>query len=407
MVNRRTVLKSLGSSLLFTPVGCAGVATIEPTDVRSDRVVLGSFPAQELTAAEDAVHQTLEHMDMSWLRTGDSVFVKVASNSINVHPAVTSPAAVRAMCRALLARGASRVVVGDQCGVMSARLSQVDGEDRRWRTTQSVMEANGLTQAIIDGGGEPHYFDDHGYDDGYVVATMRPNSSWRYPPRIARIATEVDHIVYLPRLSSHLMTGYSHGHKLAVGWLRDDSRHHMHHEAGDIFEKYTDVNYCDEIASRLRLVLTLAEEVLCTGGPDSGGIAIADPRLVLASSHLANHDAVAVAVLTWAQQQLAHTRDTVGVPYGPWASGTNAAFLAAVESQTGMPWTSTDAGLMGGGYWPHDYSSVATDRSLQRAYQLLGGVPRSIEVAWAGSSPDTTLQAHLRQRSPQLDLVGV
>ena len=41
---------------------------------------------------------------------------------------------------------------------------------------------------------------------------------------IARAITEVDHLVYLPRLSSHVLTGYTHGHKIAVGWLRDDPR---------------------------------------------------------------------------------------------------------------------------------------------------------------------------------------
>lgn len=401
MTTRRAFLKN---SLLMAPLGCAGVPIIDPVHAQDDRVVLGLFPSAELPSPEDAVHRTLEHVDMDWLKVGDSVFVKVASNSANVHPATTSPTAVRAMCKALFARGASRVVVGDQCGVMSARL--VKGEeghqDKRWRSARTVLESNGLLQAIVDGGGEPHFFDEHGFDAGYFKATMPTGSSWRRAPHIPRIINEVDHIVYLPRLSSHLLTGYTHGHKISVGWMRDDTRHEMHSDAGNIYEKYTELNYCQEIASRLRLVVTVAEEVLCGGGPDGGSIANADPRMVLASTHLANHDAVSVGLLTWAQQHLPRTRDTGGMPYGAWATASNTAFLGIVGVHTGLPWTS-DGACLPLTYWAHDFGGgIESDRALSRAYQLLGGVPSSIEVQLTGVAPAPSLREHLQRLLPVL-----
>ena len=385
---------------MVAPLGCAGLPIIDPLDAHRDRVVLGLFPSSRLSTPEEAVHRTLEQVDLDWLRAGDSVFIKVASNSANTHPATTSPTAVRAMCKALFDRGAGRVVVGDQCGVMSARLARGETQDQRWRSTQSVMESNGLLRAIVDGGAEPHFFDDHGFDAGYFPATLPSGSSWRRPPHIPRIVKEVDHIVYLPRLSSHVLTGYTHGHKIAVGWMRDDTRHEMHSDAGNIYEKYTELNYCDEIASRLRLVVTLAEEVLCEGGPDGGSIACADPRIVLASSHLANHDAVSVGLLTWVQQNLPRTRDTGGVPYGAWATASNTVFLGIVEAQTGIPWTSDGAGLPLP-YWAHDYGGgIESDRALSRAYELLGGVPRGIDVVLAGDEPPPSLRGHLEQLLP-------
>ena len=404
MTTRRAFLQKsrvVAGGLVVAPLGCAGIPTIEPIDAHRDRVVLGLFRSADLETPEDAVHKTLEQVDMDWLRPGDSVFVKLASNSAFAHPATTSPTAVRAMCKALFDRGAGRVVVGDQCGVMSARLvKDGDGNDKRWRSTKTVMETNGLAQAIVDGGGEPHFFDDHGFDDGYFKATLPAGSSWRRPPHIPKIINEVDHIVYLPRLSSHVLTGYTHGHKISVGWMRDDTRHEMHSDAGNIYEKYTELNYCEEIGSRLRLVVTLAEEVLCDGGPDGGSIAKADPRIVLASTHLANHDAVSVGLLTWAQANLKRTRDTGGVPYGAWATASNTAFLGIVELQTGIPWTSEGAAIPLT-YWAHDYGGgIESDRALSRAYELLGGVPRSIDVTLAGDEPEPALREHLEKLLP-------
>jgi uncharacterized protein (DUF362 family) len=398
-----TGLLSLPVASLFSAGGCSGVP-ISLAPVRGeDRVTLGLFPSSSLQTPEDAIHQVLEGMDLSWLRAGDSVFVKVACNSGNRHPAVTSPVAVRAMCQALFDRGAGRVVVGDQSGVMSVRLAKnSDGQDVRYRSTRGLMAGNGLLDAIDDSGAEAHFFDDQGFDDGYVQASIPEfpdGSPWRRRPFIARIATEVDHIVYLPRLSSHLLTGYTHGHKLAVGWLRDDARHEMHHDASTIYEKFTDVNYCDEIRSRLRLTVTYAEEILLDGGPDGGAIATADPRVVLASSHLANHDTVAVAVLTWAQNNLSSHRNTGGLPWGPWASMVNTAFLAAVEPQTRIPWTSSSWGIPGG-YGSHAFhDGVTGDRALLRAYELHGGLPSAIRLALVGDAPAETLRAHLLERT--------
>lgn len=387
MRTRRDFLRHVGAGALLAPLGCAGLPIVDASTADSDRVVLGLHA----TSAEDAVALTLERVDMSWLVPGDSVFVKVACNSGNTHPAVTSPSAVRAMCRALFDRGAGRVMVGDQSGVMSVRLA---AGERRHSSTRILMEGNGLLRAIEESGAEARFFDDDGFDAGYVEATMPALSSWRTPPMIARAITEVDHVVYLPRLASHVLTGYTHGHKLAVGWLRDDARHAMHFEAADLYEKYTEVNYCEQLRSRLRLVVTVAEQVLVEGGPDSGTRAIAETPIVLASAHLANHDAVSVALLWWAQRHLPRAGGNAAVPFGPWAPMGNAALLALVEPQTGIPWTSKSG--LPSTYFAHDYAAgVTSDRALSRAYEILGGVPRGIEVELVGAAPQASLMDKL------------
>ena len=121
-----------------------------------DGVRLGFFP-QARGPIEAGVDEVLAGVDWSWLKPGDSVFVKLACNSGEVHPATTSPAAVRAMVRALKDRGAGRVVVGDQSGVASVRLIK-DG--RRSGSTRELFQRNGLYQAIVDSGAEVHCFEE-------------------------------------------------------------------------------------------------------------------------------------------------------------------------------------------------------------------------------------------------------
>lgn len=379
--------------LLAAPLGCgcAGLPVVEPRG--RDGVVLG------LTASvADGVSRALERLGLDWLTPGDSVFVKLACNSGNLHPAVTSPDAVRATVRALRDAGAGRVLVGDQSGVMSVRLAKGNA---RHSSTRNLMERNGLLAAIEESGGEPFFFDDdpRGFEDGYVAARL-PSSSSAWPqdraPMIARVVEEVDHIVYLPRIASHCLTGYTHGHKLSVGWMRDDTRHQMHFQAGDIYEKYTELNYCAQIASRLRLVLTAVDHVLVDGGPDDGAVALHD-GLVVASEHLANHDAISVQVLHWARDHLPRGRGSPSVPFGPLAPMSNVGLLTIAPLATGIPWTSDS--VVPSSYAPHDYAAgIASDRALTRAYEMLGGVPSAIEVGLVGDdAPPEELLARLER----------
>jgi uncharacterized protein (DUF362 family) len=397
MLTRRAFMKS--AAVLAAPLGCAGVPRVPPRG--RDGVVFGVT-----STVDDGVQAALERTGTDWLSAGDSVFVKVACNSANMHPATTSPDAVRSIVRALFERGAGRVLVGDQSGVMSVRLAK---GNTRHSSTRNLMTSNGLLRAIEDSGAEPWFFDDdaRGYDDGYVAARMPArdgvSSAWPEdrPPMIARIVTEVDHIVYLPRLASHCLTGYTHGHKLSVGWMRDDTRHQMHFQAGDIYEKYTELNYCTEIAQRLRLTLTAVDRVLVDGGPDDGAVALPPEgtgAIVVASEHLANHDAVSVQVLHWAKDHLARGKGSAAVPFGPLAPMGNAALLALTPAVSGIPWTSDS--IVPSSYLPHDYAaSLTSDRALSHAYALLGGAPSSIEVGLVSDAPVELVERFERARA--------
>ncbi|HPD28642.1 MAG TPA: DUF362 domain-containing protein [Phycisphaerae bacterium] len=406
-ISRRKLLKhgaaAIASAALVSgcmqPVGVT-LTNNHPADAPSDpdspdKVVLGLFPRDGQSSPQMAVRNACRQLDWSWLRRGDSVFVKLSSNSAHPHPAATSPNAVRAIVTELLDRGAGRVLVGDQGGVEYVRL--VDG-DKRHGSTETLMRKNGLHEAIVDSGARPCFFDDYGYETGYFQASLPfDNPHWREPPYVARIIREVDHIIYLPRLASHVLAGYTHGHKIAVGWLRDDSRFQMHFEAGSFHEKYVEVNYIPDIRQRLRLVITLAEQVLLNVGPDVGTLATPDSWIVIASSHLANHDAVSVAVLAYVDGKTANGVHFIPPAYGTLSNTANWTFLSQiVPAQTGIPWGKPRM-LTYQKLRTHRYQTgIASDLALTRAYQILGGVPRTIAVHTTGRAPDAEFRSFLR-----------
>ena len=393
-LNRREILRNgvMLTGALSLPFGLSacGLPTRAVGSFEEEGVLIGSYD----TDGETAVLEMLSHLDFGWLKEGDSVFLKLASNSSEPHPATTSVSVVRALVKYLLEAGAT-VIVGDQAGVEAVRLAS---GNKRYHSSRKVMETNGLLQAIEESGGIAEFFDERDYDEGYFSATLPKDSYWSEDMKIAEVIREVDHIIYLPRISSHALAGYTHGHKIAVGWLRDDSRYHFHHKAEFFHEKYVDINYCDEIADRLRLTITLAESVLLYDGPDRGTVVELDQPLVIASSNLANHDAVSVAVLSHYADLNKRSSGTDAVPYGQFANAVNFGFLSMVKSWTGIPW---GEGVLGyEPFSPHNYKrGIPKDRALRRAYFLQGGVPEYIPVRVAGDNLPASLLTALEEYS--------
>ncbi len=386
-LSRRVLLQGAAGSLVVSLAGCQQATAPEGAPGWPDKGVLGQndvlvglYPSSRVATPDEAVRLAAAHLDFSWLKKGDSVLVKIASNSHYQHPAVTSPAAVRAMVAELKARGAGRVIVGEQSGVEYVRL--VAGE-KRFSSTKEQLAQNGLHQAIVAAGAEPHYFDDQGYDAGYFEATPPARSHWTQKMMLPALVKQVDHIVYLPRLSSHVLAGYTHGLKIAVGWLRDDSRNHLHLDAASFYEKYVEVSYAKEIRDRLRLVVTLAEAVLLHSGPDKGTVYQADPRIVIASRNVAAHDAVTSGV----QNYLGGVMEPApgNLPYSQKTADTFNQFFVTqtVAAATGIPWGPGD---------PKSYThlqahayekGLSGDRAIARAFELAGALPsiRAVVVA--------------------------
>jgi hypothetical protein len=272
------------------------------------------------TDSYNAVWDMCLQLDWSWLQPDQKVFVKVACNSGEKHPAVTSPSAVAAVCDYMRkVRPDVLIYVGDQAGLEWVRRPE---KHAAIGSTLELMESNGLLAAIKDAKATPvplEFFPGHElaqYDD-----PKKELLGWgSVPPKVSAAAAAVDHIVYLPRLGSHSIAGFSGGLKCAVGWLDENSRFRLHMAGGNFHRCYAEINRCKQISERLRLTLTLAEQTLLDFGPDWGTIypegADGTPTLVIAAQSplqgpeysfqsLVRHDAVAWALFSFIRKRRA------------------------------------------------------------------------------------------------------
>ncbi|HKU38700.1 MAG TPA: DUF362 domain-containing protein [Polyangiales bacterium] len=361
-----------------------GPAKREPTPTRTleaSSVLLGLYAGDGAKALEHAV----KRLDFSWLGKGDSVLIKVASNSGNPHPAVTSPAGARAMAAHLKALGAGRVVVADQAGVEHVRLSA----QGRFSSTRERWMQNGL-MAVVQGDAELHFFDDQGFEDGYFEAAPPDDNHWPRGLRIANAVLDADHVVYMPRIGAHTLAGLTLGHKSAIGFLRDDSRHDLHNDAANFYEKYTEINYTRELRERFRMAVTVAPKLLLHGGPDVGTVYDMAPVLVVASDSLANHDALAASLLVSLQNGVLRTGGAMdyNAAFAPLA---NRAFAGGFGVATGAAgaWRSA---APSSSYSAHAFEQgVTKDRAIARGWELSGGKPSRIEIVSDGKPLDENL----------------
>ncbi|HEX3020453.1 MAG TPA: DUF362 domain-containing protein [Chitinispirillaceae bacterium] len=254
--------------------------------------LLGYFDKK--TASDEIKKKILESPYLDFLSKGDSVFIKLSSNSTRPHPAVTSPAAIEIIVNTLKEAGAGEIIIGDQAGVQYARLTQ----QGRKSSTRDVFSKNGILQEILNSKSKIHCFDDHGWNS-YFSPKIDFQSYWVKELYLPKIIHDVDHLIYLPRLSSHCYSGYSGGLKNAVGFLRDDSRLALHRDGENFHKRIAEINYVQEIRSKLRLTLTIADKALLHFGPDMGKVLEINKTVIIASDNLIHHDYLSTALLNW------------------------------------------------------------------------------------------------------------
>jgi len=99
------------------------------------------------------------------------------------------------MVEALKEGGAGRVIVADQAGVEHVRRSA----QGRFSSTRERFASNGL--GALEDVAELHFFDEGEWDGGYFEATLPEGHHWPRGMYLANIIREVDHIVYMPRIT--------------------------------------------------------------------------------------------------------------------------------------------------------------------------------------------------------------
>jgi uncharacterized protein (DUF362 family) len=320
--------------------------------------------------------------DFSWLTKGDAVFIKPVNNSGNPYPATTSPTAIAAMVEILKEKGAGRVIVGDMSGVQYLRFSPTSFSG----SSRALMASSGMAKAVETSGAEMHCFEEGGWNAFYEDMPAA-GSNWKRGLMMPNILKEVRHIVLMPRCSRHILSGSSLGLKAAVGYWRHDTRLEYHRDAATLQEKTAEGNTVTTLLTKQRLVISAADQLLTTYGPDKGYVFEPDRGLIIASGSVVAHDMISLAWLLENRSMIpASERDgfidtSKVVPrianhiLNVWLGGWGTALASETMTKNSL-------------------NTIWDDRVLTRSYDIFGGVP-SILLVSANSAVPETLKKHL------------
>jgi uncharacterized protein (DUF362 family) len=372
-----------GAAFSQPPLGTRPPVRGKPTRVLLAGVERGSS-SKIVKSAVRAVAESAT--DFSWLSRGDAVFIKPALNSGNPYPATTSPEALGAVVEMLKDRGARRVIVGDMCGIEYVKLSE-EGLSGRSR---NLMEESGMTQAAEAAGAELHFYEESGWAAFYEDFPAA-GSHWKQGLMMPNILKEVDHIILMPRCARHVLAGSTLGLKAAVGYWRTDTRLEYHHDASTFQEKTAEGNTVNTLLKKQRLVLSAADKILTTFGPDKGLVVEPEIGLVMASESVVAHDMVSLAWLL--ENRLAVPSSEKERFKDPYASQ----LIVSAANH----WVVSKLGGLGPAIGSerlsrNDINTIWDDRVLNRAYQVFGNMP-SVVLEPANNVVPQPLQKRLTE----------
>jgi len=322
-------------------------------------------------AREDVVKQAVRCSaeavtDFSWLSKGDAVFIKPVNNSANPYPATTSPLAVAATVELLLEKGAGRVIVGDMSGVEYLRFSPTKLKGR----SRKLMEASGMAEAVLASGAELHCFEEAGWSAFHAEVPLA-GSHWRHPVMMPDILNDVQHIVLMPRCGRHAVAGSTLGLKAAVGYWRHDTRLEYHHDASTLHQKTAEANTVETLRKKQRLVVTAADKILTTYGPDKGYILQPVNGLVIASESVVAHDMVSLAWLIESRLAIPETEKNGFMD--------TSKLFASIANRVLVGWLGGwGEALTSENLCKSALNAIWDDPVLNHAYEVLGSIPEVV-----------------------------
>ena len=303
-LNRREFLTGVGAAACVAMLPRKGMAAAAKEEIP----VLAGYqpsvsaiwvPKGEHEKAFDLFKKMIESAtDFSWLSKGDSIFLKLALNSGNPYPATTDPWHLWAMIKILKEKGAGRILIGDQSGAEHVHWTVSDKKG----SSRELCKTAGLLKVAEENGAEPCFYEERGYD-AYFPAMPSGSHYWKKPIFLPNVLKEVQHLIFLPRVSSHILSDATLGMKVGVGFLREDSRREFHEGGKDFYAMYEEINWVPEISSKLRLIVSSGRSVIAVGGPDRGYVVEPDHGLMFASQDLLAHELLAYAWLKWGREQ--------------------------------------------------------------------------------------------------------
>lgn len=214
--------------------------------------------------------------NLSWLNKGDIVLLKPALNSPDPYPSTTHPLSIKVVHDVLKQRGA-KVITADQSGIEHV-LQDSSGIQKG--SSKDCFEKSGMFQSEV----EFTEIEKRGWNSFYKF----DSPSWKNGFYISDLIKKADHIINLPRLSTHSQAGVTLGFKSMIGLLREDSRLEFHADGpfwnilksyakksnlkknysneNLFFEKMTEISLA--LKEKLRLTLFTGTQAQTTFGPD-------------------------------------------------------------------------------------------------------------------------------------------
>jgi uncharacterized protein (DUF362 family) len=226
-----------------------------------------------------------------------------------------------------------------------------------------------MAKAVQAAGAELHFFEESGWNDFYEDLPTA-GSHWKRGLMMPKILKECDHIILMPRCGRHVLAGSTLGLKAAVGYWRTDTRLEYHRDSSSFQEKTAEGNTVETLRKKQRMVLSAADKVLATFGPDKGQVLEPEIGLVIASESVVAHDMVSLAWLLENRRPISQsTMDKFRDPYNSqwivsaanhWVVGKLGGWGQALDSEK---------------LTRNDIDTIWDDRVLNRAYQVFDGMP--------------------------------
>ncbi len=232
--------------------------------------------------------------DLSWLREDDKVLIKPSVNSPHPYPATTHPLLIEVVAHELKKNGAE-VIIGDQSGH--------EWVSKKGSTIKN-FENIGMEQVAVRTGVRLLGFETLGWK-GYFKYKENRMESWPNGFYATKTVKDVKHIISLPRVSTHAMTGVSLALKNWVGILRDDSRMEMHSSRDNIFSKISEIPIV--IIKKLRFTMFASTQLQTTFGPlriQKSYVKTPEAGLIFGSEDLLSSEVFATA---WLQYNIERT----------------------------------------------------------------------------------------------------
>jgi hypothetical protein len=185
----------------------------------------------------------------------------------------------------------------------------------------------------------------------------------------------------MPRCSRHVLAGSTLGLKAAVGYWRTDTRLEYHRDASTFQEKTAEGNTVETLRKKQRLVVSAADKILTTFGPDEGHVFQPENGLVIASESVVAHDMVSLAWLLENRRNIKTSGTEWVKDNSPWVARIGNHYVVSKLGGWGPALASEKL-------TKDDLHAIWDDRVLNRAYEVFGGMPRVILEAVNNALPE-------------------